>query len=218
MAKRKNSKKVATKKKPAASQSTAELERSRNRVDREILAKINERAEIEQQLAEIGENETCAANAKSFSRLDDLFSINKGPLAVRAVRAVFREIVAGCRELVAPCKVAYLGPEYSYSHLAATEQFGSTADLIPVGTIAAVFEEVEHGNVDYGLVPLENSTDGRITDTLDIVVAPQSTARPPHASTPRLRSKVSPPTWSKTTSTPFLPTISRVWATKSEVV
>jgi chorismate mutase/prephenate dehydratase len=171
MAKRKTGKKVADKKKPATGQSNAKLERALKRVDREILAKINERAEIEQQLAEFAGSETHAGNAKSaelFSRLDDLLSINKGPLASHAVRAVFREIVSGCRELVAPCKVAYLGPEYSYSHLAATERFGSTADLIPVGTIAAVFEEVEHGNVDYGLVPLENSTDGRITDTLDM--------------------------------------------------
>ena len=170
MAKRKTGNKVA-RKKPASSKSTAKLERARNRVDREILAKINERAKIEQQLAEIAGDEPQSAQAKAAAlsaRLDDLLSTNKGPLVSEAVRAVFREIVTGCRELVAPCKVAYLGPEYSYSHLAATERFGSTADLIPVGTIAAVFEEVELGNVDYGLVPLENSTDGRISDTLDM--------------------------------------------------
>ncbi len=152
MAKQKTSKKVPSKTKPAAGPSTAKLERARNRIDREILAKINERAQIEQQLAEIAGDKIDAGNkgklAELFSRLDDLLRINKGPLANDAVRAVFREIVTGCRELVAPCNVAYLGPEYSYSHLAATERFGSTADLVPVGTIAAVFEEVEHGNVD----------------------------------------------------------------------
>ncbi len=172
MAKRKTSKKSPARAKPSASPSTAKLERTRNRIDREILAKINERAQIERQLSEIADNKTEAGNkvksAETLSQIDDLLRINKGPLASDAVRSVFHEIVTGCRELVAPRKIAYLGPEYSYSYLAATEQFGSTADLVPVGTIAAVFEEVEHGNVDYGLVPLENSTDGRITDTLDM--------------------------------------------------
>jgi chorismate mutase/prephenate dehydratase len=64
--------------------------------------------------------------------------------------------------------VAYLGPEYSFSHLAAIERFGQTVDLINVGSIAAVFEAVNRAHVDFGVVPLENSTDGRVADTLDM--------------------------------------------------
>jgi chorismate mutase/prephenate dehydratase len=64
--------------------------------------------------------------------------------------------------------VAYLGPEYSFSHLAAIERFGQAVELIKVGSIAAVFEDVNRGQVDFGVVPLENSTDGRVADTLDM--------------------------------------------------
>ncbi|MDB5392046.1 MAG: pheA [Planctomycetaceae bacterium] len=84
------------------------------------------------------------------------------------VRSVFREILSGARGLVKMKRVAYLGPAYSYTHLAAIEKFGTQVDLVPVSTIASVFEEVNRGSVDYGIVPVENSTDGRIVDTLDM--------------------------------------------------
>jgi chorismate mutase/prephenate dehydratase len=84
------------------------------------------------------------------------------------VRAVFREVLAACRGLVRPIRVAYLGPKYSYSHLAAIDRFGDGPELVPVATIKAVFESVHYRQTDYGIVPLENSTDGRIVDTLDM--------------------------------------------------
>ena len=90
----------------------------------------------------------------------------KGPLPDRAVRAILRELHSGVRALVKPLRVAYLGPTYSYSHLASIERFGASAELVPVATIAAVFEELSRKHVDYGVVPIENSTDGRIVDTL----------------------------------------------------
>jgi chorismate mutase/prephenate dehydratase len=65
-------------------------------------------------------------------------------------------------------RIAFLGPLYSYSHLAAIHRFGRSVQLVPVGTISAVFEEVHQGHADFGLVPVENSTDGRIADTLDM--------------------------------------------------
>src|SRR5947199_321430 len=83
-------------------------------------------------------------------------------------RAIYREIISGSRALQKVLKVAYLGPEYSFSHLAAVERFGQTVEFIRVGTIAAVFEEVNRGHADFGVVPLDNSTDGRVADTLDM--------------------------------------------------
>jgi len=65
-------------------------------------------------------------------------------------------------------RVAYLGPSYSFTHLAAIERFGTSATFIPVNNIAAVFEEVNRGHADYGIAPIENSTDGRVVDTLDM--------------------------------------------------
>ncbi len=85
-----------------------------------------------------------------------------------AVRGIFREVLSGARSMVKLRRVAYLGPAYSYTHLAAIEKFGTQVDFAPVSTIAAVFEEVNRGSVDYGIVPVENSTDGRIVDTLDM--------------------------------------------------
>jgi chorismate mutase/prephenate dehydratase len=64
--------------------------------------------------------------------------------------------------------VAFLGPSYTYSHLATLHRFGQSVELLPVGGIAAVFEEVNRGHATYGLVPIENSTDGRVADTLDM--------------------------------------------------
>src|SRR5690606_23255326 len=93
---------------------------------------------------------------------------NTGPLPMSAVRSVYREILSAARRQVKPLRVAYLGPEFSFTHLAALERFGTSADLIPVVPIATVFEEVNRGHSDYGVVPIENSTDGRIVDTLDM--------------------------------------------------
>ena len=71
--------------------------------------------------------------------------------------------------MTAPTQVAYLGPIYSYSYLASLEHFGHTAEFVPVNTIAAVFDAIQSGLANYGVVPLENSTDGRIVDTLNIL-------------------------------------------------
>jgi len=92
----------------------------------------------------------------------------EGPLPPRTVRAVFRELVSGCRSLVCQTRVALLGPQYSYSHLAALGHFGQAVEFVPVGSIPAVFEEVNRRHSDFGVVPIENSTDGRIADTLDM--------------------------------------------------
>src|SRR5438128_3903017 len=76
--------------------------------------------------------------------------------------------MSGARALQKVLKVAFLGPEYSFSHLAALERFGQAVEFVRVGSIAAVFEEVNRGHADFGVVPLENSTDGRVADTLDM--------------------------------------------------
>jgi chorismate mutase / prephenate dehydratase len=92
----------------------------------------------------------------------------KGPLDPATVRAIFREIMSGARALQKIHKVAFLGPEYSFSHLAGVERFGQAVEFVPVNSIAVVFEEVNREHVDFGVVPVENSTDGRVSDTLDM--------------------------------------------------
>jgi chorismate mutase/prephenate dehydratase len=147
----------------------ADLRSELDLVDREIVEAINRRAKIAQQIGELKQ-----ADAKSiFDPVRETHVVaqavanNPGPLGADAVRAVFRELVSGSRAVQTAMRVAYLGPEFTFSHLAAVERFGQSADLVPVSTIAAVFEEVERGQAQFGVVPMENSTDGRVSDTLD---------------------------------------------------
>jgi len=106
--------------------------------------------------------------AEEQQELGELLTQNKGPLEEAAVRSIYREVLGAVRSLVKPVRVAYLGPKYSYSHLAAINRFGDGRDLTPVATIKAVFESLHFHQTDFGIVPIENSTDGRIVDTLDM--------------------------------------------------
>jgi len=150
--------------------SPAQLQRELERLDRELVKRLNDRAKLVKKLSTAQEAGDAAATPEhdvvDTETLDRVAEVGKGPLKDETIRAVFREIISGGRSLIRPVRVAYLGPQYSYSHLATTSRFGTSADLAAVATIAAVFEELNRGHVDYGVVPLENSTDGRVADTL----------------------------------------------------
>lgn len=153
------------KKRSSQTPSASQLAKSVDQIDRELVKLMNQRAKTVKQLAEASSEER---SGLPTSQLDPETAIrsSRGPLKERALQATFRELMSGCRELIKPIRVAYLGPLYSYSYLATIERFGSPAELAPVATIAAVFEEVNRSHVDFGVVPLENSTDGRVVDTL----------------------------------------------------
>lgn len=156
----------APKKKPAAVSPEGELKR----LDREIVKLMNQRTSL--YLKWVNQQPSPAKAIFAPGADEELWqnveSANHGPLPAGAVRSVFRELLSGSRGLVKTKRVAYLGPAYSYTHIAALERFGTTADFVPVSTIASVFEEVNRGRADFGIVPIENSTDGRIVDTLDM--------------------------------------------------
>src|SRR5438128_7723539 len=155
----------------ATTRAAASLRSLRTHIDKldlHILKLVNERAGL---AAEIGKVKNDHGNevfspAREEEVLQNILESNKGPLDAGTIRAIFREIMSGSRALQKVLKVAYLGPEDSFSHLAALEHFGQSVQFLPVDTIAAVFEEVQRGHVDQGVVPIENSTDGRISDTL----------------------------------------------------
>jgi chorismate mutase/prephenate dehydratase len=151
--------------KPAAAS-----EASLRQLDRQILQLINRRAEATIRLIEAAPNRSLAVfDLRGDDVLwQELSTANPGPLPLSAVRGVFRQILSAARQKVKTQRVAYLGPQFSFTHLAAIERFGESADLMPVSTIASVFEEVNRGHADFGMVPIENSTDGRIVDTLDM--------------------------------------------------
>jgi chorismate mutase/prephenate dehydratase len=151
-------------------ESIKNLRQQIDRVDRELLKLANQRASLASRIGDV-KNEA-GMEVYSPGREDEIIAevlqSNHGPLSENCVRAIFREIMSGSRALQKVLRVAYLGPEYSFSHLAAIEKFGHSVDFVPVGSIQAVFEEVNRGHVDFGLAPVENSTDGRISDTLDM--------------------------------------------------
>jgi chorismate mutase/prephenate dehydratase len=146
--------------------SAAQLRRSLQRTDRQLVQLMNQRAKLVQQLANAADGKPEIDLAGSIDSVQQLVALSEGPLADDCLRTIFRELVSGTRALVRPLRVAYLGPQYSYSHLATTQRFGQSVEAVPVATIAAVFDEVLGQQSDFGLVPIENSTDGRIVDTL----------------------------------------------------
>src|SRR5438105_8501961 len=156
-----------------ANRATASLRGLRTQIDKldlQILKLVNERAAVAAEIGKVKNDH--GSDVFSPAREEEVFKnvleANKGPLDEGTIRAIYREIMSGSRALQKVLKVAYLGPEYSFSHLAAVERFGQAVEFMRVGSIAAVFEEVNRSHADFGVVPLETSTDGRITDTLDM--------------------------------------------------
>jgi chorismate mutase/prephenate dehydratase len=95
---------------------------------------------------------------------------SKGPLSRESIRAVYREIMSGSLALDKPLTIAYLGPEATFTQIAALKKFGTSLDYLECKSIADVFSEVEHGRADYGVVPIENSTEGAVNHTLDMFI------------------------------------------------
>src|SRR5947209_4597378 len=141
-----------------------------DKLDLQILKLVNERAGLAAEIGRIKNKHGTEgfSPAREEEVYGNVLEANKGPLDEGTIRAIFREIMSGARALQKVIKVAYLGPEYSFSHLAAVERFGQAVEFMRVGSIAAVFEEVNRSHADFGVVPLENSTDGRVADTLEM--------------------------------------------------
>src|SRR5213080_4655456 len=159
----------------SANRSLASLKSLRSQIDKldlNILKLVNERARLATEIGKLKSDSggEVFAPGREEEIFQNVLQHNKGPLDDATIRAVYREIISGGRAIQRVLKVACLGPEFSYSHLAAVERFGQAIEFQLVGSIAAVFEEVNRGHADFGVVPLENSTDGRVTDTLDMFI------------------------------------------------
>jgi chorismate mutase/prephenate dehydratase len=150
-----------------------EAERARlDAIDAEILELLNRRAERFQAIgrikAEVGAPRFVPA--RELELLERLERLNRGPFPTSAVRNVFREILSASLSLQGGVSVAYLGPPATYTHQAAVAQFGRMADYSPKATIDQIFESVEAGEAEYGVVPVENSSEGVVSHTLDLLV------------------------------------------------
>jgi chorismate mutase/prephenate dehydratase len=138
----------------------------------ELVTVLNHRAEIATRIGQVKHQQGLEiwSPAREEDVLAKALAASRGPLPPETLRLIFRELMSGSRALQRTLRVAFLGPKYSYSHLAAVAKFGAAVEHVPVGSIAAVFEEVNRRHVQFGIVPMENSTDGRIADTLDMFV------------------------------------------------
>ena len=154
--------------------SLASLRSEIDRIDKDLVSLLNRRAEVALQIGQVKQKQ--GIEVWSPVREDEVIgralSGSQGPLPNETLRLIFRELMSGSRALQFQrnLRVASLGPKYSYSFLASIAMFGQAVEHVPVGSIAAVFEEVNRRHVQFGLVPMENSTDGRIAETLDMFV------------------------------------------------
>lgn len=143
-----------------------------DQIDAKIVNLLNDRASLAQR---IGQTKSLSSQKvyvphREKEILQRVCGLNRGPLSPRAISAVFREIISGCRSLEGPLTVAFFGAEATYTHLAAREKFGSSATLQSTASIAEVFQEVSQGRAVFGVVPIENSTEGAVTHTFDSLV------------------------------------------------
>ena len=148
------------------------LRKKIDQIDKKIVNLLNSRAALAQRIGHskgLSSQEVYVPNREK-EILQRVSASTRGPLPADAIRSVFREIISGCRSLEAPLRVAYFGAEATYSHLAAKEKFGSSAELCSTATIAEVFQEVSQDRAALGVVPIENSTEGAVAHTLDCMV------------------------------------------------
>ncbi len=150
--------------------SLQDLRRQLDEIDSRLLELLSDRARV---IQEVGHLKTRSATQyfnpeRERQIFERLLKENKGPYSSEAIRAIFREIISASRALEAPLAVAYLGPAGTFSHRAALDKFGTSSELKPVDTIPDVFAEVERDAAHYGIVPVENSTEGVVPYTLDM--------------------------------------------------
>ena len=146
-----------------------------DRLDARIVELLNERT---RNVLEIGRMKLRArqeiyAPHRELAVLERVARMTKGPLTGDLLKAIYREIMSGALALQKTLIIAYFGPAGTFTHLAAIRRFGSSLNYSPQKTIGDVFTEVSKGQADYGVVPVENSTEGVVTHTLDMFVDSQ---------------------------------------------
>lgn len=163
--------------KTGMSQPLDELRRKIDELDQQIVALLNQRANVVVEIGKVKQQSNVPIYVPDREKfvLDKVRSLNKGPLPDRCLEAVYRELMSGSFALERPLKIGYLGPPGTFSHSASARKFGASVDYVDLVDIPSVFEEVVRGHVDYGMVPVENSIHGGVVDTLDAFL--QSSAK-----------------------------------------
>ncbi|MEM8739577.1 MAG: prephenate dehydratase [Planctomycetota bacterium] len=140
-------------------------------LDEKIIHLLNQRADI---VIEVGQIKRAAGEAvpiyapdREHAVMQKIRAANQGPLPDACVQAIWRELMSGSFALERALRIGYLGPPGSFSHLAARRKFGASVDYDELTDFPAIFDGVARGHVDYGLIPIENSTHGGVTASLD---------------------------------------------------
>ncbi len=147
-----------------------DLRRQIDELDRRIVELLNERAACAHAIGEakVAQELAAFAPAREQEVLRAVGELNRGPLPAAALDSIYRAIINACRALERPLRISYWGPPASNTHVAARDRFGPQATYQPAQTVADVFAEVEKQRADYGVVPVENSTEGVVNLTLDM--------------------------------------------------
>lgn len=153
------------------------LDDIRNRIDRidaQLIDLISDRARLATEIAEIKKADGGTVNYYRPEReaqiLRRIMKENPGPLADREIARLFRELMSSCLALEQVMNIAYLGPEGTFTHTATLKHFGQSINAVSLPSIDQVFHQVQSGNCDYGVVPIENSIEGVVNHTLDMLI------------------------------------------------
>ncbi len=148
------------------------LRKKIDKIDKKILELLNERALIAQEISKVKKSKKLEIfqSGRQEQILKTLKKINKGPLIPDSLEHIFREIFSACLSLQSPLKVAYLGPQGTFTHQAAVKKFGKSVEYVPCESILEVFSTVWSDSHALGVVPIENSIEGVVTHTLDMFI------------------------------------------------
>ena len=151
------------------------LETLRNEVDtidRSLVELLNRRAEVAQRIGHIKSQSGASIYDPTREEIvyERVGQLNNGPLDPRSIRAIYREIISAAKALEGPTRIAYLGPQASFTQQAAMGCFGSSMEYLAVSSIPEIFSLVENRRVHHGVIPIENSTDGIVRHSLDMLV------------------------------------------------
>ncbi|MFA4992145.1 MAG: prephenate dehydratase [Candidatus Omnitrophota bacterium] len=150
----------------------ASLRRKIDNIDKEIVSKLSERASVVKDIGELKKHtdRTVYMPDRESEIYDNVLRGNKGPLSDKALVSIYREVMSSSLSLEKGLRIAYLGPEATFTHLAAMKKFGSNVEYYSCSNITDVFKDVEAERSDYGVVPIENSTEGMVNHTLDMFI------------------------------------------------
>ena len=149
-----------------------DIRRQIDTIDKELLDLLNRRADLVHEVGVVKKRDGLQIYApeREEALLHRLISMNQGRLSETSIRAIYREIMSAALALEDDLKIAYLGPKGTWTHQAAIKKFGHSVSYSPQPNFADVFEQVTRRSADYGVVPIENSTEGAVSHTLDLFV------------------------------------------------